>query len=193
MENDIFNHCCNATGDIMNATGCILASTPPADLAQLKKEVVRSKTNLAMLETQVLDLEHRASACQKALGFRCKKKYGASKNELYDQRNAKRVERDGAKKAYYLAVSNLKAVEKNDIKAKNEFSACQKTEQEKALADAKIQEQKDILAVEQSKVDVEESKVGAIKMETGKSYVVYGLIGVGAIVAIFLGYKLINK
>jgi hypothetical protein len=203
MKGDIFNNstgqtfknCCLATGDMFssmyNANGDILSSCtlhgPTSDeLTMLRNENARTKTNLAIAESTLADLKHRADACLKAKGFRCKKKYGGTKNQLLDQRNAAAVERDAAKQAYETAASLLAEAEKDAEMAKADYKDCQKAEQEKALQDAELKKQADLIAVE-------ESKVGVQKMEAGKDYFKYGMAGIGILLLGIIGYKMITR
>lgn len=188
MKYDMFNNCCsNASGDVFNATGCVLESAySEGDLKALRNEVSRTRGQLAIYKTKYEDLAHRADACLKAKGFRCKKKYGGTKNQLLDRRNAADVEMKAAQKAYDTAVANLADAENVYNQAKVEYRECQDQEAELAKIAAETE-------VEQSKVAVEESKVTVEQMKEGKSYFKYGLIAFGAVALVYIVYKVMNK
>jgi chromosome segregation ATPase len=181
MKYDMFNNCCsNASGDMFNASGCTMdTSYTTESLQALRNEVSRTRGQLAIYKTKYEDLAHRADACLKAHGFRCKKKYGGTKNQLLDRRNAAKVELDAAQKAYDTAVANLADAEKVYNQAKEDFDECQAKEAE--------------LAKIAAETNVEEQKVVVEQMKEGKSYAKYGLIAAGAVVVVYIVYKVMNK
>jgi hypothetical protein len=193
MKNDIFNsstgmddfkYCCAATGDIVtndiyNAIGDINSLCtretpyPESQLSNLRNMVAVATNNQAMAEAEF----QRAYAEY----FSCKQKLLCRAGKREPAVNDTRAKNEAAKLALNAAKNELEMAEKANKTATDKYNECvqQQTEIEKL-------EIKDIEVNPQANT---ENVVGI----ASSSNVKYGLIGVGALVVLVIGYFIVKK
>lgn len=175
MDGDIFHYAIGET--------CILSLPYDSGRVQtLRNNVSVSRTKEAMAKS-ARDAAYRDWAdCKRKLFCNARTK----NNRLNDREN----EHDTSKNALTAAQADLQQATSANTRAQSTYDKChveeiarEKREAEQRKKEAELQQQKEL----------EQIKVGATKLETGKDYMLYGVIGLGFVSVLTFGFLLIKK
>jgi len=175
MEGDVFH---NAIGE-----SCVLKKPYDNGRVQtLRNNVSVARTKEAIAKT-ARDAAHKDWAD-------CKRKLFCNASTKNNRLNARENEHDASKNAFATAEADLKQALNANSSAQTVYDKChkevlarEKQEAELKKKQAELQQQKELTAM----------KVGVTKFESGKDYALYGLIGLGAISSLVIGYLIFKK
>lgn len=175
MDGDIFHYAIGET--------CTLSLPYDGGRVQtLRNNVSVARTKEAMAKS-ARDAAHKDWAD-------CKRKIFCNASSKNSRLNDRENEHDTSKNALTAAQADLKQATTANTRALSTYDKChveeiarKKREAELKKKEAELQQQKEL----------EQIKVGATNLETGKDYVLYGVIGLGFVSMLTFGFLLIKK
>ncbi len=179
MEEDFFNLTGSCTFNLPYPTGQLQTIRNNVSVANNKKAMAQASKDAAYKDW---------ADCKRKLFCNASKKNG----RLNDRENELRT----ATLAVESAEKDLKQAEAANRQEQGIYDKCRADEIKREEAERKAREAEKIAEAEEKKrqqqIELEEIKVSSVNLENGKDYMLYGVIGLGIVSAIIVGFLAIK-
>lgn len=186
-EGDVFNNCCGdvfkASGDI--STECVMKLPyPDARMEQLLNMLSVARKNEADAHQERDKAIKDWQECKRKLFCNA-----APKNRTL---NEKEVIWDASRVELSRAEAEVQqAIDANGL-VQQQYNECVSAQKDIFAQQSEMQSAMDVAATEKAKVEVQQTMASTESLKEKKDFLLYGLIGLGAVSVLFFGYKLIK-